>query len=293
MSGFISRKEFRYRVEDQRLLVVPGVYDALTARLVKAAGFESAYLTGAGVSYTTLGQPDLGLISFKEMLDALDRITKSTDIPIIADADNGYGNALNIYRTVQMYERAGAYAIQIEDQVWPKKCGHMSDKQIIPMAEAVQHIQAAVDARRDEDTLIIARTDALAVHGLDDALERAQRFVEVGADVIFMEAPETEEEMRRVCNSIRVPCLANMVEGGKTPLFTREELEAIGYRVAIYPNMITRVVARQVTQALQRLKKDGTSAGLLENMMLFGELNQLLGIDELHNREARYATREE
>lgn len=289
----ISRKEFRKRVEEKRLLAVPGVYDALTAKLVRSAGFEAAYLTGAGVSYSTLGQPDLGLISFKEMADALERVTQSSDLPLIADADNGYGNALNIHRTVAAYERAGAYAIQIEDQQWPKKCGHMSDKQIIPLREAVQHIQAAVDARRNNDTLIIARTDALAVHGLDDALERALRFVEVGADVIFMEAPQTAEEMRRVCDTIQVPCLANMVEGGRTPLFTWSELEQIGYRVAIYPNTITRILARQVTQALQTLKRDETSTGLLKDMMLFRELNQLLGIDELHELEQRYATGEE
>lgn len=280
---------FRRRIESRDLITAPGVYDALLGKLVEKAGFEALYLSGAGVSYSTLGQPDVGLVTFHEMVQALEKISQSVEIPIIADADNGYGNPLNVRRTVQTYERVGAYAIQLEDQALPKKCGHMAGKTVLPAAEATQKVRAAVDAKQDADTLIIARTDALAVNGFADAMDRVKRYEDAGADVIFVEAPADEEQMQRVCEVVSVPCMANMVEGGRTPLIPNERLQEIGYRLVIYPNMLTRVVARQVQQALEMLKSQGTSAELIPNMMLFKELNQLLDIDAIHRLEQNYA----
>ncbi|MDQ0189910.1 isocitrate lyase/PEP mutase family protein [Alicyclobacillus cycloheptanicus] len=285
-----TRAEFRRRVEGRdNIVTAPGAYDALTAKLVQRSGFEAVYLSGAGVSYSTLGQPDLGLISFHEMLQALQRVRQGVAIPIIADADNGYGNALNVRRTVQMYEAAGAFAIQLEDQAYPKKCGHLAKKVLIPAKEGAMKIKAAVDARQDPNTLIIARTDALAVNGFADALERAKRYEDAGADVIFVEAPTGPEQMAELNRVIAAPCLANMVEGGKTPLLPNEELQKIGYRIVIYPNMVTRIVARHVERALASLRDHGSSQPLLQEMMLFPELNRLLGIEELNQLEQMYA----
>lgn len=284
-----SRKQFRERLRSREILIVPGAYDALTAKFVEHAGFAAVYLSGAGISYSTLGQPDMGLVSFSEMVEALRRVSQAVSIPVIADADNGYGNALNVRRTVQLYEQAGAYGIQLEDQAWPKKCGHLSNKTIISAQEATLKIQAAVEARQDIDTLIIARTDALAVSGFDDALDRARRYEEAGADIIFVEAPTTLEQMQQICENVSVPCLANMVEGGRTPLLPSLELEKIGYHLVIYPNMITRIVARQVSNALEHLRRTGSSEGLIPNMMLFKELNEVLGIDEMRALELNYA----
>lgn len=288
-----TRAKFRQRIEQQPdILVAPGAYDALTAKLVETAGFEAVYLSGAGVSYSTLGQPDLGLISFHEMVQALQRVSQGVQIPIIADADNGYGNALNVRRTVQVYELAGAYAIQLEDQAFPKKCGHLTRKTLIPATEAALKVKAAVEAREDPNTLIVARTDALAVTGFEDALERAKRYQEAGADVLFVEAPTGPEQMTEICQRLSVPCLANMVEGGKTPLLPNTQLQEIGYRVVIYPNLVTRVMARHVQNALASLREYGTSQQLLPELMLFPELNALLGIEELNAMEKRYAVDE-
>lgn len=289
MEQRMSRRAFRERVEHREILVAPGAYDALTARLVEKAGFNALYLSGAGVSYSTLGQPDVGLVSFGEMVEALRRVAQSVHVPVIADADNGYGNALNVRRTVQAYEQVGAYAIQLEDQSWPKKCGHLANKTIISIKEAVMKIRAAVDAKQDADTLIIARTDALAVTGFDDALERARRYEDAGADAIFVEAPTTPEQMQKICEHVSVPCMANMVEGGVTPLLLAQQLEHLGYRLVVYPNLVTRIVARQVSQALEHLKKAGTSEDLIPKMMLFKELNGMLGIHEIEILEQAYA----
>lgn len=285
----VTRAEFRQRVYRRPILVAPGAYDALTAKLVEHSGFEAVYVSGAGVSYSTLGQPDVGLVSFGEMVESVRRIGSTVGIPIIADADNGYGNPLNVRRTVQAYELAGAYAIQIEDQAWPKKCGHLSDKVILPADEAAMKVRAAVEARQDPNTLIVARTDALAVTGLEDALERALRYEEAGADVVFVEAPLSPEHMQRICERISVPCLANMVEGGRTPLLSNNALQDIGYNVVIYPNMLTRIIARQALDGLHHLQLHGTSQELIPKMMLFKELNELLGMESITKLQQRYA----
>jgi len=287
----LSRHQFRQRVYSRDILAVPGAYDALTAKLIEQAGFEAVYLSGAGVSYSTLGQPDMGLVSFGEMVEALRRVAQAVEIPVLADADTGYGNALNVRRTVQAYELAGAYGIQLEDQAWPKKCGHLSNKTIISVEEATMKVRAAAEARQDPDTLIIARTDALAVTNVEDAINRARRYEDAGADVIFVEAPTTPEQMQEICSSVSVPCLANMVEGGRTPLKPNAELEKIGYRIVIYPNMVTRIVARQLTKALAHLRTAGSSKELIPDMMLFEELNGILGMDEMKELEQMYAVK--
>ncbi len=285
----VTRAEFRERVYRRPILVAPGAYDALTAKLVEHSGFETVYVSGAGVSYSTLGQPDVGLVSFGEMVESVRRVASAVSIPIIADADNGYGNPLNVRRTVQAYELAGAYAIQIEDQAWPKKCGHLADKVILPKDEAVMKVKAAVEARQDPNTMIVARTDALAVTGLEDALDRALRYEEAGADVIFVEAPLSPEQMQKICEGVSVPCLANMVEGGRTPLLSNTELQDIGYGLVIYPNMLTRIIARQASDGLHHLKLHGTSRELIPKMMLFNELNELLGMEAITNLQQQYA----
>ncbi|MHB1628684.1 MAG: isocitrate lyase/PEP mutase family protein [Bacilli bacterium] len=284
-----TRKDFRRRIASHSLLIAPGAYDALTAKLVEQTGFEAVYLTGGGVSYSTLAQPDVGLVSVEEMVQALHRISSAVNLPVIADADNGYGNELNVLRTVRSYEQAGAYAIQIEDQTFPKKCGHLSQKSVLPTREAASKIRAAAAAREDPDTLIIARTDALAVNGMRDALERARRFEEAGADMVFVEAPESVEQMQAICEAVQIPCVANMVEGGRTPLLPAQRLQELGYRVVIYPNFVTRILARHVFDALQVLRREGISESLLSHMMLFPELNRLLGIDDIRAWEARFA----
>lgn len=270
------------------IVVVPGAADALVARIIEKAGFPAVYMTGAGTSYTTLGRPDIGLLTMSEMVGKAACLAGAVDIPVIADADTGYGGVHNIRRTVMEFERAGVAGIQIEDQVMPKKCGHLRDKQVVPRDEALDRVKAALDARRDPDFIIIARTDALAVHGLDEALERGRIFAEAGADVIFVEAPRSVEEMRAVTAAINAPMLANMVEGGKTPLFSAAELEAIGYKVAIFPNSAIRAIAWSVTRLMAELKRTGTTTGLLPEMMNFTDLNRLMGLEEINEMDRLY-----
>lgn len=287
--AIVTRAEFRERVYRRPIVVAPGAYDALTAKLVEHSGFEAVYVSGAGVSYSTLGQPDVGLVSFGEMVESVRKVASAVSIPIIADADNGYGNPLNVRRTVQAYELAGAYAIQIEDQAWPKKCGHLADKIILPKDEATMKVKAAIEARQDPHTLIVARTDALAVTGLEDAIDRAVRYEDAGADVLFVESPVSPEQMQKICKHISVPCLANMVEGGRTPLLSNAMLQDIGFSLVIYPNTLTRIIARQALDGLQYLKLHGTSQELMPKMMLFKELNELLGMEDIAKLQHQYA----
>jgi len=217
------------------IIIAPGAYDAWSARLIEKAGFSAVYMTGYGVSASVLGKPDIGLLTMSEMVTQAKNIASAVDIPLIADGDNGYGGTLNVIRTVQEYEQAGVAAIQLEDQVFPKRCGHMEGKQIISKDEMIAKIKAAVYARQLEDFVIIARTDARAINGFEDALDRVKNYVEAGADVIFLEAPESEDEMKKVSEIIKVPLLANMVENGKTPFLKERKLEEMGYKIAIYP----------------------------------------------------------
>ena len=269
----------RQRLQQQSILTAPGVYDAFSALMVERAGFEAAYLSGASIAYTRLGRPDIGLVSFGEVRDVLSAISERVSIPIIADADTGFGNALNTMRTVKELERCGASAIQLEDQTSPKRCGHLDGKEVIPCAEMVGKLKAALDARRSAETLIVARTDAAAVEGIEAAFDRAEQYVEAGADVLFVEALRTLEEMQAAAQRFggRVPLLANMVEGGKTPLTRVSELEAMGYRIAIFPGGTTRAVAFALDQYFATLRSEGGNAGNRDRMLDFKGLNDLIG----------------
>ena len=269
------------------LEVVPGCFDALSAKLAADAGFKATFMSGFAVSAARLGQPDTGLISFGEMLDNLRNcVSGAARIPLIGDGDTGYGNALNVQRTVVEYARAGAAAVMIEDQVSPKKCGHTRGKQVIAREEARMKIRAAVDARRDADILILARTDARAVHGFDLALDRCRDFETEGADIIFLEAPENELEMRRFCEAMRKPCMANMVPGGKTPILPPQELQNIGYKLALYPVMLMSVAIAAMQAALAALRPESKKA--FPPSVLFAELQQVVGFPDYWERETRY-----
>lgn len=269
------------------LEVMPGCFDALSAKLVADAGFKVTFMSGFAVSAARLGLPDTGLISFAEMLDSVRNCASgAARIPLIGDGDTGYGNALNVQRTVVEYARAGAAAVMIEDQVSPKKCGHTRGKQVIGREEARIKIRAAVDARRDADILILARTDARAVHGFDEALDRCRDFEAEGADIIFLEAPEDELEMRRFCQAVRKPCMANMVPGGKTPILPPQELQGIGYKLALYPVVLMSSAIAAMQAALVALHPGSKMA--YPPSVSFAELQQVVGFPEYWERETRY-----
>ncbi len=251
----------------RRLVMAPGVFDCLTARIAERCGFEAVYMTGSGVSISRLGVPDYGLLSFTEVLDQAKRIADVTALPVIADADTGYGGALNVVRTVREMERAGIAAIQIEDQQWPKRCGHEPGRQVVTTREMVGRIKAAVDARVDPALLIVARTDARTTHGLEEALARAHACREAGADVIFVESPESVEEMRRVTREVSGPALSNQVEGGRTPLLPAAELQALGFAIAIYPNSITRLFGHAGQALFAELRANGTTRAFADRML--------------------------
>jgi methylisocitrate lyase len=283
------RKSLRRLLAGPEIVVAPGAYDALTARLVEQAGFPAVYLTGAGVSYTQLAVPDLGLVTLTEMADRAARIAEVVSVPVIADADTGYGNAINVQRLVRAYERAGVAAFHLEDQAMPKRCGHLRGKQVIPAAEMCGKIRAARDAARDPDLTIIARTDARAVEGLDAALDRARRYAEAGADVLFVEAPESLAELQRIPREVPRPAMANMVEGGRTPPLSARRLQELGFRLVIFPNAAARTAAKAVIGLLDELKRTGTTEGCLDRMLTWGELNTLLGIEAFLEDGRRYA----
>ncbi|MGE4527306.1 MAG: oxaloacetate decarboxylase [Rhodospirillaceae bacterium] len=271
-------------------LVLPGVYDGLSAAIARHVGFEAVYMSGAAVSYSTLGKPDIGLTTMTEMVEHASNIFDATGQAIVADADTGFGNALNVMRTVKAYEKAGVACIQIEDQVMPKRCGHMSGKAIIPADEMVGKIKAACDARVCEDFMIMARTDARAVSGPEEAIERGYMYKEAGADALFLEAPQNQEEMRRFCQAFRdIIMLANMVEGGRTPILPLKTLKEIGYSWVIYPGACARIVAKALTGLYGEIRKKGSTAEYLDHMFVFGELNEILRLSELREQEKSYA----
>jgi 2-methylisocitrate lyase-like PEP mutase family enzyme len=273
----------RERLADPAIVLAPGVYDAFSALLAQAAGFEALYLSGASVAYTRLGRPDIGLVTETELEETLSRISERVRTPIIVDADTGFGNALNVQRTVKRLERAGAAAIQLEDQTSPKRCGHLDGKSLIGAAEMAGKIRAAVDARAAAGTLIVARTDAVAVEGLDPALDRAEAYLAAGADVLFVEALRSEAEMRAATGRFagRAPLLANMVEGGKTPVKPAAELSRLGFSIAIFPGGTVRALARALAEYYASLREHGTTAPFGARMLDFGELQQRLGTAEL------------
>lgn len=271
-------------------ILAPGVYDPLSALIAQQAGFEAVYLSGAAVAYTQFGRSDVGLTTASEAANVLARISDRIDIPIIADGDNGFGNALNTQRTVREFERAGAAMIQLEDQSFPKRCGHLNDKTLISQAEMCGKLRAALDARHSDQTLIIARTDALAVEGFEAALERAEAYLACGVDVIFVEAVRTSEHMDIVCKQFahRVPLLANMVEGGKTPVQSVDELSERGYRIVIFPGGTVRFLAQQMQRYFASLRQTGSTKALGTEMLDFDGLNALIGTPELLERGRQY-----
>ena len=260
-------RALRRRMAAPGLVMAPGCYDCITARLVEVSGFGAAYVTGSGVSMSALGAPDMGALSFGEILDRVRRICDAVSIPIIADADTGYGGPLNVIRTMREFEKAGVSAVQLEDQEWPKKCGHEPGRKVASTHEMVQRIKAAADARVDADVMIVARTDAIAIEGYEAAMERAERYREAGADILFVEAPQSEAQLGEVPKRLKVPCLANMVEGGKTPILPAAKLEQLGFKVAIYPNSLTRLFARAGQDLLASMKATGGTAGFADRML--------------------------
>lgn len=273
----------RQRLSQPEILLAPGVYDALSALLAQQAGAEALYLSGASISYTRLGRSDVGLMSVSEVADTLAMLCDRVTLPVIVDADNGYGNALNVQRTVRTFERAGAAVIQLEDQSYPKRCGHLAGKSLIPADAMAGKVRAALDARASDNTLIMARTDAIAVEGFEAALERAEMYVEAGADILFVEAPRDQAEMNRIVNQFgaRIPLLANMVEGGNTPLKSRAELQEIGYSLVIFPGGLVRAQTRATQAYFAQLIAEGTTANMLDKMADFKELNQIIGTPEM------------
>ncbi|WP_028465878.1 isocitrate lyase/PEP mutase family protein [Nisaea denitrificans] len=269
----------KQRLKQPEILVAPGVFDAFSAMAATNAGFEALYVSGASIAYTRLGRPDIGLFGLEEVADVVSHISERVDLPLIVDADTGFGNALNVQRTVRLLERSGAAGIQIEDQAMPKRCGHLDGKALVSKSEMAGKIRAAVDARRDEATQIIARTDAIGVEGFEAALERAAAYKEAGADVLFVEAPRDEAEIAEVISRFGadIPLLANMVEGGKTPAKSAEELQAAGFDIVIFPGGLMRALAVTITDYFQSLHANGSTKPFQDRMLDFKQLNDLLG----------------
>jgi 2-methylisocitrate lyase-like PEP mutase family enzyme len=272
----------RTRLARKPIVVAPGVYDALTAHLAERAGFSTLYVSGAAIAYTRLGRPDIGLVAMNEVAETISMISDRVRANLVVDADTGYGNALNVGRTMRLFERAGARAIQLEDQAFPKRCGHLDDKTLIPSEEMIGKLKAALDARRSRETLVIARTDAVAVEGFDRAVARAVSYRDAGADILFIEAPKTRAELQRIAPAVsNVPLMANMVEGGKTPPLNATELEAIGFSLVIFPGAIVRVLARAADEFYTALAAKGTSEPFQNRMYDFTALNEVIGTPEM------------
>ena len=286
----LNTTRLRELLVQRGLLVAPGAYDALSARLIAQAGFPAVYMTGFGTAASVLGQPDVGLLTMSEMVSRAAALAAVVgDRPLIADADTGYGNPINVRRTVREYEQAGVAAIHIEDQVWPKKCGHMEGKQVISVDEMVQKIRAAVDARQDPDFVIIARTDANAVYGLEDALRRGRAYREAGADVIFIEAPRSIEELRAIARAFPdVPLLYNWAESGKTPLLPLEEIHALGFKLVIFPVSMLFAATQALLDLLEALKQGQTSLAFAERMVTFSQFTDQIGLPDIQALERRY-----
>jgi 2-methylisocitrate lyase-like PEP mutase family enzyme len=284
--------KLRSRLKRKPIVVAPGVYDAFTALVAEQSGFTTLYVSGAAISYTRLGRPDIGLVSMSEVVEIVGVMRDRVDADLIVDADTGYGNALNVGRTMRLFERAGASAIQLEDQDFPKRCGHLDGKVLIPAAEMAGKIKAALDARRSRATLVIARTDAIAVEGFERAIERAALYRDAGADLLFVEAPKTRVELKRIPPALGgVPLMANMVEGGKTPVLSAAELESMGFALVIFTGGIVRALGRMASEYYASLAGRGTSEPFRSRMLDFTGLNQLIGTPEMLALGKRYDSR--
>lgn len=277
------RLSLKARIGQRPILLAPGIYDPLTASLAQDAGAEALYLSGAAIAYTRLGRPDIGLVSMSEVAETIALVRDRVSAPLIVDADNGYGNALNMQRTMRVFERAGASALQIEDQSYPKRCGHLAEKRLISANEMAGKIRAAIDARTSDETLVIARTDAIAVEGLSAAIDRASLYAEAGADIIFVEAPSNRDDLLGIVKALggTRPLMANMVEGGRTPVLSAAELEALGFSLVIFPGGIVRAIAHAAQAFYGTLLRDGTTSAFRNAMFDFDELNGVIGTPEM------------
>ena len=286
----MTTSSLKVRLASKNIVLAPGVYDALSALVAEQAGFEALYLSGASIAYTRLGRSDIGLTTFTEVQDTLSHITERVRVPVIVDADTGFGNALNTQRTVRGFERAGAAMVQIEDQTFPKRCGHLDGKGVVPVREMVGKLKAALDARQSSETLILARTDALAVEGIDAALERAEAYLATGVDALFIEALRSPEQMDVACARFahRVPLLANMVEGGKTPIQDADGLQAHGFRIAIFPGGTARAVVHTLQGYYASLHQHRTTQPWRDRMLDFDGLNDVIGTPELMRAGQQY-----
>ena len=282
------RRRFREQMNRREAMIVPGAGNALTARVIADRKFEAVYVTGAGIANTHLGTPDIGLVTLTELAATVSTIAEICQLPLVVDIDTGFGNAINTRRTVRLIERAGGFAMQIEDQVFPKKCGHFSGKAVIPVEEALSKIKAALDAREDENTMIIARTDARAIDGIEAALDRAEAFIEAGADMTFVEAPRSEAEMAMITKRLSVPQVANMVVGGKTPLTPQARLVELGFSLVLYANTPLQAAMRAMTDVLNALKLDGDVSSVIDRLADFDERQRLVDKASYDALEERY-----
>jgi 2,3-dimethylmalate lyase len=284
----VSRAErLRLRLAEEEIVVLPGASDAITARIIEQSGFEAVYVTGAGFANASFGGPDVGLVTLSEVVTHVGRIADAVNVPVVVDADTGYGGVLNVHRAVRQLERAGAAAIQLEDQITPKRCGHFDGKSVVPTAEMLQKLAAATDARSD-DLVIIARTDARQTDGFAEAVDRACAYRDAGADMIFVEAPQSVDELRRLPGLVGAPLVANMVEGGKTPLVGAAELQSMGYRAVLFANAALRTAAKAVWTAMRTLRATGSTESLLDNMISWDERQRLIRLPEMQELEARF-----
>ncbi len=282
------RQVFKQFLKRDKLLVAPGCFDGLSARLVEEAGFEAAYFSGGAVA-RSMGLPDIGLVTMSEVIERAAQVVSAVKIPVIADADTGYGNAINLVRTVREYERVGVAAIHIEDQITPKRCGHLDGKEVISLPEMIKKLEAALASRADPDFCIIARTDARGVHGLDDAISRARAFAQLGVDAVFVEAPQSESELEQIPRALlNIPLLVNVFKGGKTPMLPVERLEKMGYRIAIYPSETQRAAIYAMRQALSLLKREGTTEAMDEALTTFKERDTIVGLDDWQELERKF-----
>ncbi|MFG6668494.1 oxaloacetate decarboxylase [Halomonas sp. HNIBRBA4712] len=280
-------------LQDPSIVVAPGVFDALGASLAEQAGFDTVYLSGASLAYTQLGRPDIGLLSITEICTAMSHIRERTNLSVVVDCDTGFGNAMNVMRSVRLLERAGANAIQLEDQTYPKRCGHLRGKTLVSKGEMVGKLHAALDARQSDDTLIIGRTDALGVEGTESAIERAQAYFEAGVDMLFIEGIRTDEDIDKIMSRFKgkVPIMANMVEGGDTPLQNAQALEALGFSLVIFPGALVRAITHMASRFFATLKQDGTTDAFRDRMLDFKELNDYLGTQKMLELGQRYEER--
>jgi carboxyvinyl-carboxyphosphonate phosphorylmutase len=279
---------FKKLIFDKEILVMPAAYDAVAAKIIEQVGFKAVSLGGYATSASLLGKPDVSLVTLTEMTTQTRNVSEAVDIPVFVDGDTGHGNVTNVIRTVREFEKAGAAGLFIEDQSFPKRCGHMEGKQVISVEEMIPKIKAAVDSREDPDFIIMARTDALAIYGVDEAINRANQYREAGADLLFVEAPTSKEELIKINSEVDAPLMAIQGEGGKTPMFTAKELEKMGYNVVVYPGSALYAAAWAVRSVMEELMTTGTTKGFMDRMITFSDFNQLIGLDEIREKESHY-----